>query len=248
MEDATVEDSAVDAHRASTSTPGTRSSRSPRLLRRTALLTVALAGGAGLALTGCGAGQITQTATQVSAVNGNTAEIGLISLRNVHVAFPNNQEYTNSAGGNALLSFVIINNSPVTDDRLREVSSDAGDVRFEPDSARELPASRVLVAVAPGNEETTDALLANTDTRTATVTMTNLKSDLTPGLTFPVTFDFENAGGVTVQVPIDAGPGVERQVSEKSGPAEHGGTPGSEDQPMNPGEGGNPENQPGGGS
>ena len=53
---------------------------------------------AGLLLTGCSAGQVTQTATQVSAVNGNSAEIGLISLRNVHVVFPNNEEYTNSAG------------------------------------------------------------------------------------------------------------------------------------------------------
>lgn len=247
MEDATMEDTAVDAHQASTWAQGIRSTHSPRLLHRTAMFTAALAGGAGLLLTGCSAGQVTQTATQVSAVNGNSAEIGLISLRNVHVVFPNDEEYTNSAGGNALLSFVIINNSPLTDDALREVSSDAGEVRFEPESARELPASRVLVAVAPGTEEATDVILADPDTRTATVELTNLKSDLTPGLTFGVTFDFENAGGVVVQVPIDAGPGVEREVSEKSGPAEHGGTEGSEAEPMNPGEGGNPDTEGGGG-
>ncbi|HEY5854733.1 MAG TPA: hypothetical protein VIW24_11950 [Aldersonia sp.] len=241
-----MEDAAVDAHQASTPAPWTRS-HSRRLLRRTAMLTAAFAGGAGLLLTGCGAGQISQTATQASAVNGNSAEIGLISLRNVHVVYPNDEEYTNSAGGNALLSFVIINNSPDTDDRLREVSSEAGAVRFEPESARELPPSRVLVAVAPGSEESVDAVLADPNTRTATVELTNLKSDLTPGLTFPVTFDFENAGDVTVQVPIDAGPGVEREVSEKSGPAEHGGTEGSEAEPMNPGEGGNPDTEEGGG-
>jgi len=246
MEDATVEDTAVDAHRASA--PETGSTRSPRLLRRTAMLTAALAGGAGLLLTGCGAGQIAQTAIQVSAVNGNEAEIGLISLRNVHVVYPNGEEYTNSAGGNALLSFVIINNSPDTDDRLREVSSDAGQVKFEPESARELPASAVLVAVAPGSEESAEALVANPDAKTATVELTNLKSDLTPGLTFGVKFDFENAGDVTVQVPIDAGPDVEREVSEKSGPSEHGsGTEGSEAEPMNPGEGGNPDTGEGGG-
>ena len=102
------------------------------------------------------------------------------------------------------------------------MSSDAAEVRFEPESARELPPSRVLVAVAPGAEETADAMLADPNTRTATVELTNLKSDLTPGLTFGVTFDFENAGGVTLQVPIDAGPDVEREVSAKSGPAEHG--------------------------
>ena len=50
-----------------------------------------------------------------------------------------------------------------------------------------------------------------------------------------------------MQVPIDAGPGVEREVSEKSGPAEHGGTEGSEAEPMNPGEGGNPDTEGGGG-
>jgi copper(I)-binding protein len=217
MEDATVEDTAVDTHRASTSAPKTRSTRSSRLSRRTAVFTAALAGCAGLLLTGCSAGQVTQTSSQASAVNGNSAEIGLISLRNVHVVYPNDEEFTNSAGGNALLSFVIINNSPATEDRLREVSSDAAEVRFEPESARELPPSRVLVAVAPGTEENADAMLADPNTRTATVELTNLKENLTPGLTFPMTFDFENAGGVTLQVPIDAGPDVEREASEGGG-------------------------------
>ena len=146
------------------------------------MFTVALAGCAGLLLTGCSAGQITQTATQASAVNGNSAEIGLISLRNVHVVYPNDEEYTNSAGGNALLSFVIINNSPVTEDRLREVSSEAAEVRFEPESARELPPSRgARRRVAPGAEESADAMLVDPKTRTATVEMTNLKANLTPG-------------------------------------------------------------------
>ena len=60
-----------------------------------------------------------------------------------------------------------------------------------------------------------------------------------------MTFDFENAGSVTLQVPIDAGPDVEREVSAKSGPAEHGEAEGSEAEPMNPGEGGNPDTETG---
>ena len=37
---------------------------------------VALAAGAAIALSACSAGQITQTASQVAAVNGNSANVG----------------------------------------------------------------------------------------------------------------------------------------------------------------------------
>ncbi len=55
--------------------------------RSTNRLWAAIAGLAacGLILTGCGTGQIAQTANQSSAVNGTSGDIGEISLRNVHL-------------------------------------------------------------------------------------------------------------------------------------------------------------------
>ena len=74
--------------------------------RRVATTLALLAGGA-LALTACGSGQISQTATQVAAVNGNSADVGDIQLRNVHVVYPNSQEYSIEPGGTVELGFTV---------------------------------------------------------------------------------------------------------------------------------------------
>lgn len=49
---------------------------------------IALAAGAAIALSACGSGQVSQTAVQQAAVNGNSADLGEIALRNVHIAYP----------------------------------------------------------------------------------------------------------------------------------------------------------------
>ncbi len=46
---------------------------------RRVVTALALAAGATLTLSACGAGQISQTAIQVAAINGNNAEVGSIS-------------------------------------------------------------------------------------------------------------------------------------------------------------------------
>ena len=51
--------------------------------RTSALAACGLA--AALALSGCSAGQVAQTATQEPAVNGTLATVGPIALRNVHL-------------------------------------------------------------------------------------------------------------------------------------------------------------------
>ena len=49
---------------------------------------VVAAVGAALLVTGCGAGQITQTDTQVAAINGTSAGVGTIAIRNAEVSYP----------------------------------------------------------------------------------------------------------------------------------------------------------------
>ena len=56
--------------------------------RRAATTRIGLAVGGLLvatALAGCGAGQVSQVATQEPAVNGTTGSVGPIALRNVHI-------------------------------------------------------------------------------------------------------------------------------------------------------------------
>jgi copper(I)-binding protein len=86
---------------------------------------VALTAGAALLLAGCGAGQITQTATQQPAVNGAYAQVKTLVLRDAALEFPpTGQAYT--AGSPASLTLRIINQG-AQDDELLSVSSPAAD-------------------------------------------------------------------------------------------------------------------------
>lgn len=196
--------------------------------RRATAAAVLVAGGA-LVLSGCGAGQIAQTATQVAAVNGNFADVGDMSLRNVHVAYPNSEEFTNSKGGNAALAFVAINNNPATPDKLTKITTDAGNVTIVPAGPNEIAPHRELIAEAAGTEVTAEEKTTEGNT-SVKVEISNLEKDLTPGLTIPVTFDFEQSGSVTVQVPVDAGPDIPRQESDKSSANEHHESGGGEEE------------------
>ncbi|HEY7049978.1 MAG TPA: hypothetical protein VH373_22375 [Jatrophihabitantaceae bacterium] len=90
--------------------------------RRRIGIGVALTAGALLALGGCAAGQHAQTAAEVPAVDGVTANAGPIALRAVTVAPPDDKSYP--AGGDATLQLVIVNDSKA-DDRLVGVSTPA---------------------------------------------------------------------------------------------------------------------------
>ncbi|MGW4769468.1 hypothetical protein ACWEO2_15675 [Nocardia sp. NPDC004278] len=46
------------------------------------------------------------------------------------------------------------------------------------------------------------------------IEITGLTRDITPGLTYPVTFNFKQNGTVTVQVLVDAGPLAERHEGQ----------------------------------
>ncbi len=176
---------------------------------------VAIAAGGVLTLSACGAGQITQTATQVAAVNGNSADQGDISLRNVHVVYPQDEDYSIEAGGKVELGFVAVNNSSQNPDTLTRISTTA--------------ASSITVGKEPGGTEIAPltALGAGAAVDNATenpgvplefivVELNGIGEDVRPGLTIPVTFTFEEAGDIDVLVPVDAGHELDRAVSGKS--------------------------------
>lgn len=190
---------------------------------------VAIAAGAAFALSGCSAGQVTQTSSQVAAVNGNSADLGAIDLRNVHVQYPNSEEYSIEPGGNAVLAFTAINNSLDTPDKLTGITTEfAGTVVIAGEAGgRVIAPATSLSAGAPADAADPDhAAEAEAEKQTdenadapsdlVLVVMQDLEEGVRPGLTVPVTFTFEKAGAVTVAVPVDAGHETERHVSEQS--------------------------------
>lgn len=169
-------------------------------------------------LTGCSAGQVSQTATQEPAVNGVNAQAGAISLRNVHLRAPQETDYV-KAGSEAELLFVAANGSTEAPNKLVSVKSTVGDVALSGDQT--IPAGGVLVVGEPDGQlkplEQTEAA----DAVTAKVTLTK---PVTNGLLYDFTFKFEN-GETTVAVPISAGDAPRRDKSgeESAEGAEAGG-------------------------
>ncbi len=163
----------------------------------------------GLVLTGCGSGQISQTADQESAVNGSTANIQNIALRNVHLQAVQTGDYL-QPGRTVELIFVAANTSADINDKLVSISSDIGSVAVTGDTA--IPAgTSLIVGSADGQADATP--LGSAQPTKAEVT---LSQPITNGLTYTFTFDFDKAGQASVAVPISAG-GAPRQDGDPAG-------------------------------
>ncbi|GAA4414181.1 hypothetical protein ACFQV2_02095 [Actinokineospora soli] len=214
-------------------------------LRRASLAAVGLA--ALLATTACGAGQITQTDSQLPAVNGANAGTGAIAVRDVQFAYPHEGHY--AKGGEAVLFGSLINTGAAEDKLLSVSSPVAGQVEVTGDTA--LPGGVALAIGTPGEDfapeehaeattttttaapttttaegeatTTTAAPTTTTEAHTTTsapielgklkIVLKNLSEDLYPGRVYEVTFVFEKAGSLTVQLPI-AAPADPRGASE----------------------------------
>jgi copper(I)-binding protein len=191
-----------------------------RFTPRTSALTAGLAAcglAAAVALSGCGAGQVSQMATQEPAVNGTSANVGPISLRNVHLRAAQASDYV-QPGRDAELLFVAVNGSPDVNDKLVAITSDIGTVSLSGDSTT--PANGVLVVGKPDGQPQP---LANagradsaerTDSAEARIALTK---PITNGLTYMFTFDFEKAGETTVAVPVSAGEAPQREAAVQAG-------------------------------
>ncbi|MGQ4616958.1 hypothetical protein [Nocardia sp. R7R-8] len=130
----------------------------PKGARRRMVTVAALAAGAAIALSGCGAGQISQTARQVAAVNGNHADVGRIALRNVHIVYPSEgTAYNNAKGGKALIALSIVNNGESVPDELTSITTDLGTVKITPASGKSVvelaPQQTVVAASRPVKRE-----------------------------------------------------------------------------------------------
>ncbi|UXA13028.1 hypothetical protein KXD97_04000 [Mycobacterium sp. SMC-8] len=171
---------------------------------------------ASVVLSGCGAGQVSQTATQEPAVNGTSGNVGSIALRNVHLRAPQTTDYV-QPGTEVELLFVAANASADVPDKLVKITSDIGEVILTGDGA--VPVNGSLLVGAPDGQISALESVEPADAAEATV---ELNKPITNGLTYDFTFTFQNAGETTVPVPISAGETPRRDAGGGGG-ATHGG-------------------------
>jgi len=158
----------------------TRHGRHRRLAAGAAAATLAL----GL-LSSCAAGQVSQTAEQVSAIDGANATVGDIGVRNARFETLDGAESI-PAGGDATLLFWLTNDG-LSVDSLVAVSSTA---------AASVELGDALVIPPQGRID----IGADADVQ---VIVTGLTADLLYGQSIPLTFTFEQAGQVTTNVAIE---------------------------------------------
>lgn len=106
--------------------------------------TAAAGVGIALVLSGCGAGQISQTAGMEPAVNGAEGDVGPVAVRNIQFAYTPHGAYEKDAS--VALTGALVN-SAQSDDELVSVTSKAGQVEINGD--KKLVAGRSLLIEVP---------------------------------------------------------------------------------------------------
>lgn len=154
---------------------------------------------AALALGGCGAGQITQTDRQVAAVDGTSGNVGnAIALRDVLIPYPQDHQATYPAGSAVPVLLTIINQGNSSAELLTVTSPAASQVQVL--GTTQIPGGTTVTSTA-GPAGPTSPLVVG-ELRVVLTTNQLLHA----GLNTPVTFQFRNAGKVTVPVPMAAPP------------------------------------------
>jgi hypothetical protein len=151
------------------------------------------------ALSGCGAGQISQMSTQEPAVNGNKVTLNNVALRDIRMQAVQTGDFL-QPGRTVDLVLVAVNQSPDIADRLVGITSDIGTVTVSGDAR--LPPGGMLFIGTPEGERVAPGPIGSNNAAKATVT---LAKPITNGLTYNFTFSFEKAGQATVAVPVSAG-------------------------------------------
>lgn len=216
------------------------------------VMSAAAVGAFGLAIalgtSACGAGQVSQTTSQEPAVNGGSAKLGALLIRDVTIVWPTGDaKATAEAGGPYDIAFSISNQSATVIDKLVSVTAPRGTVTLSGDATIN-PGQALLAGdpeAIPGSESTTgtstpSSSAAPTSTSAAStsasgtsteessgetsdklkVTLTGAGDTVRAGLSTQLVFKFEKAGEIRIPVPLNAGPNLHRQDKVR-GQAEH---------------------------
>lgn len=151
--------------------------------------------GAALVVASCAAGQITQTDTQVAAIDGTSADIGNIEIRNAEIASPASDGsgpavYPKGSDAEAVIWLVNEGEQP---DELVSARSDAAQ-KATLEGSRVVPPERTLV-LSPEPMGTGNPVQGS-------LTLEGLKHQLRPGEMVEVTLTFRDAGQVTFELPV----------------------------------------------
>ena len=147
---------------------------------------------------GCSAGQQSQTATQLPAVNGTSGGVQYIALRDVQLQV----DQTGPAvpeGKSVALVFVATNQSPDKNDKIARITSPVGTVKLGGKS--EIPALKSLIVGPSEGGSAAPQSAPGANAGTATV---QLSEPISSGLTYDFTFEFQHAGRATLAVPVTA--------------------------------------------
>ncbi|MET9199206.1 hypothetical protein [Gordonia sp. NPDC003585] len=197
--------------------------RSVRTRTRLAAAIAALGAAVALGVTGCGAGQTSQTANQLPAVNGANANHLSLTLRNVQIIYPNDKaDEVFAAGGPFELSFVISSNNPTEYYRLKEIKApQGGTVTLSPAAGPQLEITPEI-ALRAGSPVGLTEDVAERATKESRIkaTLNGAGKSVAAGLTTNLTFVFEiknadgawvDAGSKEVLTPVDTDPGYARK-------------------------------------
>ncbi|SDG97585.1 hypothetical protein SAMN05216553_11436 [Lentzea fradiae] len=138
---------------------------------RRLIVSAALAAGLGLAAVGCSAGQVTQTDTQVAAVDGASGNAGPIAVRNAMLAFP--QEGNRYADGDDVPLTFVIANTGTTDDKLLSIKSEAAEGEAEIAGSKDIPAQYALRAEYDASHAPTKTSTPSSSASSSVVTTTS---------------------------------------------------------------------------
>ncbi len=171
-----------------------RTVRSPRRV----LVPVVMA--AVLALSGCAAGQISQTADQVAAIDGANGTIGYMSVLNVVLAPTSNAAYPKGADAPLQLW---LSNTGIQPDQLSGISTTAA-ASVQINGIKAIPGQTLKDLTGPKGA----------------ITLKGLTQTIPYGHSIPVTFTFATAGSLTVNVPI----AIPSDPDARAAPDQHPGT------------------------
>jgi copper(I)-binding protein len=150
-----------------------------------------------LALVGCSAGQITQTDSQVAAVNGTSGNLGdTIALRDVQIPYPPNHSGSYPAGSTVPVLLAIVNQGSNADELITVTSPAASQALIL--GTAQIPSGATVVSTDGGAVDTSPLVAGQ-----LRILLTTTRP-LHPGLNTPLTFQFRNAGQLTIPVPIAA--------------------------------------------
>ena len=172
----------------------------------TVLSTLALATVA--AVTACSAGQVTQTSTQVATVQGSSADIGDLALRDIRIVYPSGGTY---AEGSTAELVLVVTNQGLTEDNLIDVTGEFFDSANLP-SDDPSPTPSDDPSSTPSGDEPAQAnveapipaegILQFGTSESPSIELVNLTEKISVAEVFVITFVFEQAGEVTVEVPV----------------------------------------------